>query len=279
MKIKCDYCGSFIDDTDQTCPNCGAVNEHVMRSADGIPKTIDELKAFCQSKNLPLEEMRFFIGVNYTEPKAFGIYQDDDGNFIVYKNKGDGTRSERYRGKDEAYAVNEIYQKLKSEIQIRRDKYGTKNKNNQSERKSSDSDSDSIFRWLILPHLKTIIIGVLIIVACIVFFNLGSKSPNTGYYNYNGNYYYCQYDRWYGYDYANDYWYATTVDSALSDHYSDYWAGTSYDSSYNVNDFSDSPYYSESDTNSDYNDDWDGGDWDWGGGDWDAGDTNWDTDW
>ena len=45
MKLKCNYCGSFIKDTDEKCPNCGAVNEHLMRSADGIPKTIEELKA------------------------------------------------------------------------------------------------------------------------------------------------------------------------------------------------------------------------------------------
>ena len=30
MKVKCDYCGSFIEDTDETCPHCGGVNEHVM---------------------------------------------------------------------------------------------------------------------------------------------------------------------------------------------------------------------------------------------------------
>lgn len=57
MKVKCDYCGSFIEDTDETCPNCGAVNSHLMRSADGVPKTIEELKAFAKAKNLPLEEM------------------------------------------------------------------------------------------------------------------------------------------------------------------------------------------------------------------------------
>lgn len=56
--------------------------------------------------------------MDFRQPKAFGIYKDSDGNFVVYKNKGDGTRAERYRGKDEAYAVNEIYQKLRSEIQI-----------------------------------------------------------------------------------------------------------------------------------------------------------------
>ncbi len=69
MKVKCDYCGSFIEDTDETCPNCGAVNSHLMRSADGVPKTIEELKAFAKAKNLPLEEMRFFIGIDYKEPK------------------------------------------------------------------------------------------------------------------------------------------------------------------------------------------------------------------
>ena len=34
MKLKCNYCGSFIKDTDEKCPNCGAVNEHLMRSAE-----------------------------------------------------------------------------------------------------------------------------------------------------------------------------------------------------------------------------------------------------
>ena len=81
MKLKCNYCGSFIKDTDEKCPNCGAVNEHLMRSANGIPKTIEELKAFCQKHNLPLKQMRFFIGENFTEPKAFGIYKDDEGNW------------------------------------------------------------------------------------------------------------------------------------------------------------------------------------------------------
>lgn len=36
--------------------------------------------------------------------------------FVVYKNKDDGQRALRYRGTDEAYAVNELYLKLKDEI-------------------------------------------------------------------------------------------------------------------------------------------------------------------
>lgn len=35
---------------------------------------------------------------------------------MVYKNKNGGERVVRYRGTDEAYAVNELYQRLKIEI-------------------------------------------------------------------------------------------------------------------------------------------------------------------
>ena len=86
MKVKCEYCGNFIPDTEELCPVCGAPNEHMVRSGDGIPKTIAELKEYAVSKGLPLEQMRFFIGEDIREPKAFGIYQDVGGDFIVYKN-------------------------------------------------------------------------------------------------------------------------------------------------------------------------------------------------
>lgn len=45
MKVTCDYCGSMFEDAEQVCPNCGAVNNHNSRLTDGIPKTIEELKA------------------------------------------------------------------------------------------------------------------------------------------------------------------------------------------------------------------------------------------
>ena len=50
----------------------------------------------------------FFLGQDIREPRAFGIYQDADGLFVVYKNKANGERAVRYRGRDEAYAVNEL---------------------------------------------------------------------------------------------------------------------------------------------------------------------------
>lgn len=113
MQVKCEYCGSYISDTDEFCSQCGAVNPNFKRSTDGTPKTISELKVWYKEKNLPDKEVtRFFIGENYKGAKAFGIYEEN-GEYIVYKNKADGTRAIRYQGKDESYAVNEIYLKLK----------------------------------------------------------------------------------------------------------------------------------------------------------------------
>ncbi len=121
MKIKCDWCGSWINDFDQVCPNCGGVNNNYNRHANGVPQTIEELKAWAKEMNLPLEEMRTFIGEDYKGAKAFGIYKDEtDGTFVVYKNKEDGTRAVRYKGSDEAYAVNELYQKMKERVAVQK---------------------------------------------------------------------------------------------------------------------------------------------------------------
>ena len=95
MRSKCEYCGSYVESTEENCPNCGAVNPNHQRNASGVPQTLEELKDFCARHNLPLEQMRFFIGEDYKKPKAFGIYQDGDGNFVVYKNKADGSRAIR----------------------------------------------------------------------------------------------------------------------------------------------------------------------------------------
>lgn len=116
MEVKCEYCGSMIPDKADKCPNCGATNDNMKRMADSTPKTIAELKEWYEARNLPpYETTRFFIGIDYKKPKAFGIYEEN-GEFIVYKNKDTGERAIRYQGTDEAYAVNELYLKLKSEI-------------------------------------------------------------------------------------------------------------------------------------------------------------------
>ena len=111
----CVFCGEAVRSDERKCPHCGGVNEQYVPERPGtyfLPKTIEELKDHCAEREFPLEQLRFFIGTDYRDPKAYGIYKAGDGRFIVYKNKADGSRSVRYDGPDEAYAVSEIYAKL-----------------------------------------------------------------------------------------------------------------------------------------------------------------------
>ena len=108
MKIQCDYCNNTYEDTLEKCPWCSAPNPSHKQMV-GEPATIEQLKEWYQARNLPPEEVtRFFIGKDIKEAKAFGIYKGADGEFVVYKNKADGTRAVRYKGKDEEYAVHEL---------------------------------------------------------------------------------------------------------------------------------------------------------------------------
>ena len=123
MDIKCLYCDSLFDAESEVCPHCGAENPS-FTGKRMQPKTIGELKDWYSARKLPPYEVtRFFIGKNCREPKAFGIYEHD-GVYTVYKNKADGSRSVRYEGTDEAFAVNELLERLKQEI--RHQKSGNK---------------------------------------------------------------------------------------------------------------------------------------------------------
>ena len=118
---KCPFCGAVITSDQKNCPDCGAENPNYSEDHPRQilkPKTLSELKEYCAERGMPLLRMRFFIGVNNHESRAFGIYQEGS-RFIVYKNKSDGSRAVRYDGPDEAYAVNEIYTKLIEECHSR----------------------------------------------------------------------------------------------------------------------------------------------------------------
>ncbi|MBO4903417.1 MAG: hypothetical protein J5518_11550 [Lachnospiraceae bacterium] len=241
MKIKCEYCGSFIDDTDEKCQFCGAVNSHLVRKATGIPETMDELLAFAEEHNLPLAQMHYHIGTDYKGAKAIGIYKDEEtGNFIVYKNKADGTRAVRYEGKDEKYAVNEIYQKMKTDM-IRQREAGKQFQSsppNRNNRKKSG------------PNLITIILIILIVL--VVFGSTrscgrSSSGSGSGLYDavpgYSSNYY----------DYDDD-------DSGSS-----WWDSNDSGSSW--------------DSDDSWNDNWNSSNWNWGSNSWNSGSSNWNSNW
>ncbi len=157
---KCEYCGGLVLSSDKTCPSCGATNLHYVEDAPSVvltPHTIEELKEYCAERNMPLQRMRFFIGENYQKPKAFGIYQNAAGEFIVYKNKADGSRSFRYTGRDEEYAVREIYQKLLEECHKRNiwpdTPDGKPPKSTRTPQKKNNNGNVKTFLWLFLLSL------------------------------------------------------------------------------------------------------------------------------
>ena len=143
-KKNCPACGAPVSPGEDFCSFCGALiprNKAVGQTeqasaaavqaapaAEGVrekrrvqtPQTVEELLAFCERHELPLSKMRFFIGLDYPGAKAYGIFKDKNGDFVVYKNKADGSRAVRYRGPDEAYAVKELFEKLKTEASSQR---------------------------------------------------------------------------------------------------------------------------------------------------------------
>lgn len=298
MKFTCEYCGNYLSDTDENCPTCGAPNSHLVRAASGVPRTIGELKAFAAKHNLPLDKMRFFLGEDCREARAFGIYQEPDGDFVVYKNKSDGSRAVRYQGKDEAYAVNELYQKMKAEI-INQKQHQAAKQTQRSAPNQRYTQPESHYRYQKkkpkkpgTPFWIALVIIVLFASCCVWV----SELPDKGYYTYNGGYYYSDVDHWYSYDEADDTWYITDVDDELENHYKDYYDGEDYSDYYGYSDFADSEYYHSSssyssgsgyssgsswDDDDDWDDDdWDDDDWDWdSGSDWDSGYSDWDSDW
>ena len=72
---KCEYCGATISTNNKMCPNCGASNPLYVVDEERIitdPQTIEELQEYCAERGMPLARMRFFIGVDFKDPKAFG---------------------------------------------------------------------------------------------------------------------------------------------------------------------------------------------------------------
>ena len=281
MKTFCDYCGSVIEDTLDKCPNCGAVNQHVMRSGNQVPKTIDELKAFAAEKNIPLEKMRFFIGIDYKEPRAFGIYKEPNGNFVVYKNKGNGERAIRYHGTDEAYAVNEIYQKMKAELLERKEADINKAKNSPVKTASSPSSKKKRGSGLGCGVAVLVFIFAVFIIGIIFTVIDDAKTPKKGYYDYNGDAFYYSGGAWYSPGDDGSWERENDVPDVLENNYNDFFEAKDYydlDDDYadDIVEYETEAYSYDNDDDSWNDSNWDDDDWDY---DYDSYDFDYDSDW
>ena len=261
MRVKCEFCGAMIEEANDRCPNCGAPLSGVNRTSSGQPKTIEELKAWYTAHHLPPEEItRFFIGKNISEPKAFGIYRDGNGDFVVYKNKSTGERAIRYKGSDEKYAVNELYQRLKAEIA---DQKGNRPANTTQQPPAKKKKK------------KGCLIAIIIFTILAMLTAIFDHSVPNGYYKYNGTQYYHQGSSWYYYDKETDDWYKSTESIDIDDKNAKDYQITNHEGK----DFEQTSWYDSGSHSDDSG--WDSdSDWDSGGGDsWDSGGTDWDSDW
>jgi len=232
------------------------------------PKTIEELKQWYERRHLPPEEVtRFFIGKNITQPKAFGIYKNKQGECVVYKNKANGQRAIRYQGKDEAFAVGEILQRLKDEIVSQKARKATDNPLLASGQTNAGCTKTM---GLVVAFFGLIFAGIV----GLTFHFCGDGIPN-GYYNYQGHHYYHQGTVWFLYNTLNNDWYETqSLDNIINRKNADQYRTDKFEGKR----FEETQWYYNSSDDSDYDDDDD--DYDWGDDDsWDSDDTDWDSDW
>lgn len=226
----------------------------------GAPRTIEALKAFCAYNEMPLEQMRFFVGVDYREPRAFGIYREDD-QFIVYKNKADGSRAVRYHGPDEAYAVSELYAKLLDECHKRDIWPDGRPEGYKSGKQRAKRDT----------RLFTILVLIFCLVGTFYTRQVEKREhAHDGYYRFDDEGLYYRYGNdWYFDDLYTDWVLINTL--PYDEEYDSYYVGDTYDSDWGYSDFQRSEAWEsiqeESRTHSE----------DYGG--WDSNDTDWDTDW
>ncbi len=284
MQVKCEYCGAYIDDSEEFCKHCGAVNSNFKRAIDGTPKTIEELKIWYKQKNLPPKEVtRFFIGENFSGPRAFGIYEEN-GEYIVYKNKDDGTRAERYRGRDEAYAVNELYLKLKSEI-LNQKAHNINKKNGNTGNNGSGPISFKK-RMSTFAVMFLCVIGLSVVSSVPTLIRDRKDRPYAGnYYSYDNNVYYCNSyvdDDWYWYDYDTKDYVPVEIPEEMYDDIQNYKYSEYDDWDSSIEKFEDTStgqyvesirYENSSDDSSDSGFSWDSDD------SWDSGDSDWGSDW
>ncbi len=262
---KCRFCGTTLSSDERSCPHCGAPNElFVVNTPRNVflPKTIDELKEYCAERGMPLLRMRFFIGQDYRQPKAFGIYQDGS-RFVVYKNKANGERAIRYDGPDEEYAVRELLLKLLDECH---------NRNIYPDGKPDDT-------MAVKPKTKTkrnsVLLPVVIFLTCVLLSMIiaGLTKQNhksDGYYRFSEDALYYRYgSKWFYNNTSDSNW--TETEDVPADAVDQYYVGESFETDWGKSDFKQSEAWAKikeknTSSSSDYER-------------WDSEDTDWDSDW
>lgn len=290
---KCRYCGAVVSSEERYCQNCGAPNEGFVADSEQriyTPGTIEELKEYCAERNMPLLRMRFFIGEDQREPKAYGIYRDGN-DFIVYKNKADGQRAIRYQGPDEAHAVRELFLKLMAECRLRgispdgsiQEKTLLRVPEKTPVRVPEKTSGRMEPSGKVSPKALAFIafVAIFILIYTISNFSQKFQGPDEYYYSGSGS-------SWDDEDDFPDYYYEDDDEEDVDDDVDYYYIGGDDEDSDWGSSSEDTDTWADSFDSSDSGDDWDS---DWGSSfddsdtwdnsfdSWDSGDTDWDSDW
>ena len=273
-ELKCTYCGCTYNVLIPTCPHCGAPNDVFLQREKGVPKTLVQLKRYCEERQLDTKRLRFFIDENCEEPKAYGLFRDERGNFVVYKNHSEGSRKVYYIGGDEAYAVNLIYEKLGKTLRSRRRHHHRHHHHHSSGTGTTSRardhlrDPSSVIgrKHQNQKRLRLLIAAALLMVLLVfgMILRAALTKPvytHNGYYRCDGVYYYSQNDEWFRYD-ASGGWQPVQVSDGFLENYADYYLTAWWSADYKVTDFRESKYYVAPERGSGYDDDgwaWDNG--------------------
>ena len=109
-----------------------------------------------------------------------------------------------------------------------------------------------------------------------------ARTPNRGYYDYNGDAFYYAAGAWYTAD-DDGVWERTyDVPDTLEENYKDYFEAKDYSDldADNVEEYQTEAYSYDNDNNDSWNDNnWDDNDWDYDYDSYDSYDSDWDSDW
>ena len=189
-------------------------------------------------------------------------------------------RAVRYKGSDEAYAVNELYQKMKERVAVQKAHQQPKAAKPVSgptasaqQKQSEKALSKTLFSIFLIAIIAIIPLSV-------IFALIGESGPSTGYYTYGDQSYYYYSGDWY--EWEDNSWQYAPSQSWMDSDYENYYDSYSYDSDAEYEDFEDSSYYTPYEYSDDNNDSWDDDSWDsgWDSNDsWDSGYDDWGSDW
>ena len=256
MDQKMVYRPDLAEDATEFCPLCGAPvapmeepqPEATPAQPETTPRTVEELVALCDSFEVDPANHGFFIGKDEKDTPGYGLFLDAFGDYVFYHNHSSGDRAIRYKGRDEGYAVGEMYRRMKAAHLFHRP----------AARQESDGSSRSQHHHSHRSHrqrkkarrLRRIIAAAVAVVVCCVaavVLRWRALQPKDGYYHYQGRYYYLQHRQWYAYDSVMDTWNKTQPDENVVDNHSLYYRSTYYWEGSPVSDFRQSGFYNSGD--------------------------------